>query len=164
MIPVRMNLVAQNLLDTLEKALPLLRQISTTEATAKPNPLKWSKQEILGHLIDSASNNQHKFVRTMQAETPLSFVGYAQQEWVEAQQYNRMNWVEIIALWESFNRLLAHIVQHTPLEKLENTISIDGSQAFSLGFIQADYVEHLKHHLNQILPEAGFSSAFENLY
>lgn len=161
---VKMKSVAQHLLDTLEKALPLLRQISITDASAKPIPQKWSKQEILGHLIDSASNNQHKFVRTMQAETPLSFVGYAQNDWVEVQQYNTANWLEIIALWEAYNRHLAHIIHHTPLEKLENTISIDGSKPFSLGFIQADYVEHLNHHLNQILPEAGFGSAFENLY
>lgn len=159
-----MNPVAQQLLDSLEKALPPLRQISDSDAAVKPGAEKWSKKEILGHLIDSASNNQHKFVRTMEANGHLDFVGYAQNFWVEAQAYNSANWLEIIALWESFNRHLAHIIQNTPSEKLENTLSIEGVGPFTLGFIQADYGEHLKHHLNQLLPEAGFNSAFENLY
>ncbi|MFN0216335.1 MAG: DinB family protein, partial [Saprospiraceae bacterium] len=131
---------------------------------AKPQPGKWSKKEILGHLIDSASNNQHKFVRTIQADKHLEFVGYAQNFWVEAQGYNDENWLEIIALWEYYNRHLAHIIRNTPAEQLENTISIDGSQPFTLRFIMADYGEHLRHHLNQILPEGGFTSSFENLY
>ncbi len=159
-----MDSIAQHLLETIAKALPLLQQISDVEASAKPNPVKWSKKEILGHLIDSASNNQHKFVRTMQADGHVEFVGYAQNFWVEAQGYNTANWLEIIALWEYFNRHLAHVIQNAPTEKLDNTISIDGSKPFTLGFIMADYEEHLKHHLNQILPEGGFESSFENLY
>ncbi len=159
-----MEQTAQILLETIEKALPLLQQISDAEASAKPRPEKWSKKEILGHLIDSASNNQHKFVRTMQAEAHVDFVGYAQNFWVEAQGYNGADWSAIIALWESYNRHLAHVIRNVPSGKLENTISIEGSQAFTLQFIMADYVEHLKHHLKQILPEGGFSSAFENLY
>lgn len=159
-----MDPIAQHLLATIQKALPLLRQISDVEASVKPHPDKWSKKEILGHLIDSASNNQHKFVRTMQAEAQISFVGYAQNDWVEAQQYNKADWNDLISFWENYNRHLAHIIQYTPTEKRENKISIEGSQPFTLGFIMTDYVEHLKHHLKQILPEAGFVSAFENLY
>ena len=159
-----MNATAQHLLETIEKALPLLRQISDAAASAKPRPEKWSKKEILGHLIDSASNNQHKFVRTMQADKQVEFVGYAQNFWVEAQRYNEANWSEIIALWEHFNRHLAHIIRNTPPEKLANMISIEGSESFTLRFIMEDYGEHLKHHLKQILPEGGFTSSFENLY
>ncbi len=159
-----MEHTAQHLLETVQKALPLLRQISDAEARIKPDPEKWSKQEILGHLIDSASNNQHKFVRTMQAENHLDFVGYAQNYWVEAQAYNGAKWSDIIALWEQFNRHLAHVIQNVVPEKLDNTISVEGSSPFTLGFIMADYVEHLKHHLKQILPDSGFESTFENLY
>ena len=86
-----MEKTAQHLLETIEKALPLLHQISAVEASAKTRPEKWSKKEILGHLIDSASNNQHKFVRIMQAERHVDFVGYAQNFWVAAQGYNTAN-------------------------------------------------------------------------
>lgn len=144
--------------------MPLLQKVSDAEASVKPGPAKWSKKEILGHLIDSAANNQQKFVRTMQSSEHLNFVGYAQDFWVEAQGYNTASWSDLISLWLSYNRHLAHIIQNTPTAKLTHTISIEGSQPFTLGFIMADYGEHLKHHLNQIFPEAGFNSAFENLY
>ncbi len=159
-----MNLVTQDLLDTLESALPLLRQISEAEAAMKPVPGKWSKKEILGHLIDSASNNHQKFVRTMHANSHVDFVGYAQNFWVEAQVYQASNWLSLIDLWEHFNRHLTHIIQHTNVDHLNNTISIDGSKPFTLEFLMRDYGEHLKHHLNQILPGAGFKSSFENIY
>lgn len=159
-----MNAIGAKLLETIEKALPLLRQISDQVAGIKPGPDKWSKKEILGHLIDSASNNQHKFVRTMQAEDHVDFVGYAQNFWVAPQGYERENWTDLIVLWEYFNRHLAHVIQHAPAEKLSNTISIEGSEHFTLAFIMEDYVEHLKHHLKQILPDSGFVSSFENLY
>lgn len=148
---MRMKGIAQTLLATLENALPLLRQITEAEAAIKPRPEKWSKKEILGHLIDSASNNQHKFVRTMQAEKHLDFVGYAQNFWVESQAYQQADWPAIIATWEHFNRHLAHVIAHTPMEKLDHTISIDGSQPFTLRFIMEDYVEHLMHHLKDVV-------------
>jgi galactose-1-phosphate uridylyltransferase len=159
-----MEQTAQHLLETLDKALPLLNQISAAEARIKPGSEKWSKQEILGHLIDSASNNQHKFMLTMQTDSHVEFVGYAQNFWVEAQGYESANWLSLLALWEHFNRHLAHIIQKNTTEKLENTISIDESKPFTFGFIMADYVEHLKHHLKQILPEAGFKSSFDTVY
>lgn len=159
-----MNPAAQHLRETLEMALPLLRQMTDDAASLKLRPEKWSPKEILGHLIDSASNNQHKFVRTMQAEAHTDFVGYQQNFWVEAQQYNAANWSELVDLWYRYNRHLAHVIEKAPAEKLDNTISIDGSGPYTLRFILSDYGEHLKHHLKQILPDAGFVSNFENLY
>ncbi len=112
-----MEQIAGHLLGIIEQARPLLHEISAEEASVKPGAERWSKQEILGHLIDSAGNNQQKFLRAMQAAGGHGeFVGYAQDFWVNAQHYNTAN------------------------------------------------CDHLKHHLNQILPEAGFKSSFENLY
>ena len=48
----------------------LLTQISETEFAAKPLPHKWSKKEILGHLIDSAQNNIRRFVVSQYEEKP----------------------------------------------------------------------------------------------
>ncbi|MBL7807638.1 MAG: DinB family protein [Saprospiraceae bacterium] len=149
-----MEQTAEALLLILEEVLPRLRTIQDHEAGVKSSE-KWSKKEILGHLIDSASNNQHKFVRTMQVDDHLDFVGYAQDFWVSAQQYQTASWESLIAFWEAYNRHLAHVIRQTPESALEHTISINGSQAFSLAFIMKDYVEHLKHHLKQILPNSS---------
>jgi hypothetical protein len=154
---------ADALLKVLNEVLPLLRAVSEEVAGLKPAG-KWSKKEIVGHLIDSASNNHHKFVRTMQADNHLDFVGYAQDFWVASQQYQSATWASLLTLLEAFNRHLAHVIRHTPATALSHTISINGSEPFTLSFIMEDYVEHLKHHLKQVLPEANISSVFSNVY
>ena len=39
------------------------QSIPEAQFSFKPSPKKWSKKEILGHLIDSATNNHHRFIR-----------------------------------------------------------------------------------------------------
>ena len=47
---------------------------------------------------------------------------------------------------------------------LLNTIQIEGTGPFTLAFVMSDYVEHLEHHLRQIFPDSGITSAFVNVY
>lgn len=155
-----MEAIAQSLLDIVNALEPTLRGIPEAEAVVKPSPLKWSKKEILGHLIDSACNNQQKFVRTMLADTKTAMPGYEQDGWVNSQQYNAQSWHDIVTLWAAYNRHLAHIIRHVESPKLDHSILISGNGPYTLGFMMADYVEHLKHHLLQIIPDAGFSSTF----
>ena len=121
-----MKAVADYLRQTLQEVLPALQVISEEEASIKPLPHKWSKKEILGHLIDSATNNHHKFVRTM-AQPHVNFVGYAQDFWVTEQQYNSRNWQEIITYWYAYNTHIAHVIEFANPAHLQNTISIEGS-------------------------------------
>lgn len=158
-----MNETADHLLAVLSTAEPLLRNLSPALAALKPHPEKWSPKQIIGHLIDSASNNQHKFVRTM-AAPKLDFVAYAQDFWVDAQHYQDEDWNNLIDLWLTYNRHLAHVIRHVDPSVLQHAISIQGSVPFTLQFIMADYVEHLKHHLLQIFPGGPFSSKFANVY
>jgi hypothetical protein len=158
-----MRETAENLRKTVSEVLPLLQNFSDADASDKPQPEKWSKKEILGHLIDSACNNQQKFVRTM-AEKQVDFVGYRQNFWVDSQNYNAADWNDLIIFWRFFNLHLAHIIENVKPKFLANEITIENAGTFTLEFIMKDYVEHLKHHLNQILPEADFKHEFQNIY
>lgn len=158
-----MEEVARELRKTLEFVLPFLKGLDERETSARPSPGKWTKKEIIGHLIDSACNNQQKFVRTM-AQPHFDFVGYKQNFWVEAQKYNDAKWDELIGLWQTYNLHLAHVIERVSPEVLPNTITIEGAGTFSLEFIMKDYVEHLKHHLKQALPTVALESNFENIY
>jgi hypothetical protein len=158
-----MQLSAQNLRAIVSTIAPRLQAISDEAASQRPLPGKWSKKEILGHLIDSACNNHQKFVRTM-AQTELHFVGYQQNFWVDAQQYNQADWGSLIALWQAYNQHLAHLMERAKPETLHNTIHIEGVGPFALAFVMEDYTEHLKHHLKQILPEIDMDSKFQNVY
>ena len=158
-----MHETAKELRRTLLKASPMLALIEDREASLKSSPNVWSKKEILGHLIDSAGNNQQKFVRAM-AEKRLDFVGYQQNHWVDSQKYNDRNWQDLLILWSALNLHLAHVIENVAPEVLTNEITIDDAGSFTLEFIMKDYVGHLKHHLRQILPEAGLQSDFQNIY
>ncbi len=158
-----MKTTAQSLLQTINQVLPFLQEITDEEASQKPLPNKWSKKEILGHLIDSACNNQQKFVRMM-ASKHLDFVGYAQDFWVNEQHYNDASWQQLVSFWYAYNAHIAHIIEHVNPNFLQNTITIEGSGLFTLEFIMQDYAEHLKHHLTAILPNIGLESKFQNVY
>ena len=158
-----MEQTAVELQQLIENIKPILLQISNEEATEKPNIERWSKKEILGHLLDSAANNHQKFTRTM-AQSEVEFVGYEQNTWVNSQHYQSRLWEEIVEFWSNYNLHLAHIIENVPVEYLSNTIKIDGIGPFRLDFIIPDYVEHLKHHLAQILPFADLKSKFKNVY
>ncbi len=158
-----MKNVADDLRKTLEFVIPMLKNIPDSDASFKPMPNKWSKKEILGHLIDSACNNQQKFVRTM-AESEAIFVGYEQDFWVESQKYNSADWQNLIDFWNAYNLHIADIIENISVEVLANRITIQNAGSFTLEFIMIDYAEHLKHHLNQIIPTLNLKNEFQNIY
>lgn len=160
-----MQQTANDLIHIVEEVLPRLQNLTEAAVSQRPAPGKWSKKEIIGHLADSACNNQQKFVRMLLAENGhLDFIGYQQDRWVTVQAYQSAPWPELVALWAAYNRQLAHFIRHIPADKGGSTINIDGVGPFRLDFIVPDYVQHLRHHLKAVLPEAGLESTFSNVY
>ena len=137
-----------------DAAEPRLRALAEARAVSSPLPAKWSPKQILGHLIDSAANNHQRFVR-VQAESDLSLPGYAQDFWVDTQRYNDRAWPELIELWCSYNRHLAHVIANIPEAKGDAHCRIGGGPPVTLRHIALDYVGHLQHHLRQILGAVG---------
>lgn len=119
----------------------------------RPGPLKWSIQEILGHLIDSAANNHQRFVRAQQMEM-LVFPGYEQDVWVDLQRYNTGSWTKMVELWKLLNLHLAKVIADIPEIQLSMKCKIGQSDAVTLGDLVEDYVSHLEHHLQQIEEKA----------
>lgn len=141
--------IADELTAIADKAASSMLMFADAAASVKPTPTKWSKKEILGHLMDSASNNLQRFIRAQMAET-LVFPGYEQDEWVRRQDFNAKSWNELIELWKLYNRHVAHIMHNIPETKLSMTCTIGSGNPVTLGYIIEDYVAHLKHHLKQI--------------
>jgi hypothetical protein len=132
----------------LASALPRLQAIPDSVAAQKPAANKWSKKEILGHLIDSAANNHQRFVR-LQLQPELSLPGYDQDNWVRLNRYQQSAWSEIVTLWSAYNRHLATVIESLDDAALEH-VWHSPSGDVTLEFIATDYVRHLKHHLRQI--------------
>jgi hypothetical protein len=149
----------------LAEAVPKLRAIDEKRAAKKPRPGKWSSKEILGHLVDSASNNHRRFI-VGQFKDDLVFAGYDQDKWVAAQRYQDREWEGLIDLWERYNQHLLHLVISTDPNSLTvlttrhnfNKITmrpVSPYQAVCLLDLIDDYVHHLEHHLGQIYALAG---------
>lgn len=127
-----------------------LSAISEGDASLPRVAGKWSRKQILGHLIDSAANNHHRFVRA-QIEKSLVMQSYAQNEWVDTQKYQERNWSDLVTLWTSYNQHILHLILTTPAEDLTIPCKVAGDESGSLEFLMIDYVAHLEHHVNQIL-------------
>jgi hypothetical protein len=151
----------RTLADTVDAAVPALLALPD-RATAEPvAPGKWSPREIIGHLIDSASNNHRRFV-SARWKDDLIFDGYDQDQWVDAQRYREAPWSDLVMLWSQFNRHMARVMAAVPedvrskpqarhnLDRIAwQPIPADASA--TLDYFMADYVGHLRHHLKQIL-------------
>jgi hypothetical protein len=149
--------------ETVVNATTRLRDIPAPQSRQKSSPDDWAPIEILGHLIDSAANNHQRFVRA-QFTDELVFPGYEQNEWVSAQKYADASWPDLIQLWSSYNLHLHHLAAVIPAAVLTkprathnlNQIAfrpVDQSQATTLEYFIRDYLDHLRHHLDQIFAE-----------
>src|SRR5688572_30175720 len=108
--------VADDLLNTTDKVVPQLLALSASRARAPLAPGKWSAQQVIGHLIDSAANNHQRFVRAGQDGT-LEFPPYIQDFWVNFQRYEARDWADLVAFWHAYNRHLAHVMRQIPAER-----------------------------------------------
>jgi hypothetical protein len=116
----------------------------------KPQLLKWSKKELLGHLVDSAVNNIRRLV-VGQYEQGVKII-YHQDEWVNYQNYQEAAIAEVIMLWKLLNYQISRVIENIPEEKLQNTCDTGKGkiEMHTLSFFIDDYLVHLKYHLNQI--------------
>ncbi len=140
--------VAMRLDGIVEAARVQLRAIDDETAGAMPAPGKWSKKEILGHLVDSASNNQQRLVRGQSVER-LDFPPYDQTAWVRAHGYGQRPWADLRELWLLMNKEMVEVLRRTPQAAAGNIVNL-GDKEVTLAFIAEDYVRHLVHHLEQI--------------
>jgi hypothetical protein len=125
-------------------------ELLTKNWNYKAGPNRWSKKEIIGHLIDSAQINLQRFVRSTYTENFK--VSYDQIEWVDAQHYIHADIGELLELWRLLNKQIIRVLENYPTDRLQ--VQCDtGKTSISfhtVEFLAQDYVNHLNHHLNAI--------------
>jgi len=139
---------AQRLEEILNTAPAKLLQFTEAQASARPAPGKWSKKEIIGHLLDSASNNHQRFVR-LQLEDEITLPNYEQDNWVSLQKYQALNWIDLVKFWMIYNKHLLHVLKNIDESELNNLATIEGKK-ITLQFFIDDYVAHMEHHLKAV--------------
>ena len=142
--------IAADLHAAIDAGLEVFRRVDETRTAQRPPAGGWCAREILGHLVDSACNNHRRFI-IGQGSGRLVFDGYDQDPWVARQHYAEVPFRDIVALWSSYNRHLAHVIACTPGQDLAHSgRSPGGTGEVTLGFLMEDYVTHLRHHLDQL--------------
>ena len=131
-----------------------LKQFSAEELLIRPAPGKWSKQEILGHLIDSAINNLKRFTEIQFLPQPYTVISYKQNELVMTNDYQNLSLQHLLELWQALNRQIVLVVKNIPIEKLDYPVDpqYERKELKTLSWIICDYVAHMEHHFRQIFP------------
>jgi len=143
-------------LETYIESFPIkLKQFSSEELLKRPVPGKWSKKEILGHLVDSAINNIKRFTEIQFLPQPYTVISYQQNELVIVNNYQDLPLQQLLDLWQSLNRQIVFVVKTTPTDKLNYPVDpqYESREMKTLGWIICDYVAHMEHHFRQIFRE-----------
>jgi len=161
--PSSFNRFLDDFRETIASATARLRDMPEEQSRRKNASEDWAPIEILGHLIDSAANNHQRFVLA-QFTNDLVFPGYEQNQWVNSQKYLNESWPGVIDLWSAYNLHLLHAASVIPQDVLTKTRSphtldqialnlVDKNEPTTLEYLIRDYVDHLRHHLDQIFNE-----------
>ena len=111
-------------------------------------------KQIVGHMVDSASNNTHRIIHLQYNSSPLIYPDYANlgnnDRWIAIQNYQNENWQNLVQLWKYSNLHIAHVIDNMNPEKLNNEWISALQQRVSLKAMILDYLSHFKLHLNEI--------------
>jgi hypothetical protein len=146
-----MKITVDELKNVLREMEPKIMAIGDVEFSAKPRPDKWSKKEVIGHLVDSAQNNLRRFIAAQYEDRPK--IIYEQDFWVDANAYQSASKEDVVTLWRLLNERICAILTALPASNytmLCNTSKTEPEYK-TLEWLAADYVKHMKHHMNQVI-------------
>ena len=144
----------QNVIDKFESLLienlVYFKTLKVITLEEKVSEEKWSKKEIIGHLIDSSIHNLVRFTEINYSEKPYIYRTYNQNDLIKINHYQEMDNDELIQLWYNLNNQILRVFKTVTEEALLYKIQLTDNSIVDLRFLMADYVEHLEHHINQI--------------
>lgn len=147
-----MRATVEDLLQVVERYSEKFGHISELEFLFSPSPEKWSRKEVLGHLIDSAQNNLRRFITGQYEQSPPRIL-YEQDFWVQASGYRDVPAKDLIQMWKLMNEQIARVLINMPAGNYSRQCDTghQKSNLRSLEWLAEDYVRHMKHHINQII-------------
>ncbi|MEW7290777.1 DinB family protein [Aquimarina sp. 2304DJ70-9] len=132
------------------KAEKTILGISKDALNHKISEDKWSKKEILGHLIDSAMHNLQRFTEVQFEPKPYRIRKYNQNKLVKVNCYQKSEIEVLLQLWISLNTQIIFVLKNSTLDMLSYVIELDQDNVKTLEWLIFDYIEHMQHHLKQI--------------
>jgi hypothetical protein len=145
----------QELLALVEEWTPKLQAIPLEIITGRRNGQNRTIKQIVGHLIDSASNNTHRIIHLQYQKSPVQFPNYASNgnndRWIAIQNYQDEDWNNLVQLWKYSNLHIAHVIRYVDTTKLNHQWAYSDEKLISLQDGIIDYLRHFKLHLDEIM-------------
>ncbi|MDD4993883.1 MAG: DinB family protein [Paludibacter sp.] len=142
------------MLELIEAWEPRLLALAEDVITSRRNKQNRNIKQILGHMVDSASNNTHRFVHLQYQSSPIVFPDYANlgnnDRWIAVQNYESENWVDLVRLWKYANRHIIHVINHVNPDKLDAIWVSALGEEISLNTMILGYLGHFELHLREI--------------
>lgn len=146
--------IVEGIANTLEKWEPILSNLSNQTISINRNSQGRTIKQILGHLIDSVTNNTHRIIHLQNLPSPLTFPNYASNgnndRWISIQNFQNEDWQTLIQLWKYANLHLIHVIENVDDSKLQNEWIAAPNKNISLKKMIVDYFPHLELHLSEI--------------
>ena len=131
-----------------------LSQLPADVLSERRNSQNRTIKQIVGHMIDSASNNTHRIIHLQYQASPLNFPDYANlgnnDRWIAIQHYQHENWEYLVQLWKYSNHHIVHVINNIDMDKLDNVWISALDEAISLKAMALDYLRHIELHLSEI--------------
>lgn len=157
------NTIINNIVEIINREEPILRALSEEVITTRFNHQHRSIKMLIGHLIDSASNNHQRMVRLQYAPRcghsmpntemgMLVFPDYTQDNnlWLQLQDYQHEDWDTLLSLWKYYNLHICQVIRSVYETKLQNYwLDYEGNR-ITLRDMIIGYTGHLNLHLEQI--------------
>jgi len=144
----------QELLDLIDTWVPRFSVFSENDVTTRRNNQNRNIKQIVGHMVDSASNNIHRIVHLQYQSSPFSFPCYSSfgnnDRWIAIQNYESENWLNLVQLWKYINLHIVHVINNVNENKLDSQWVSATGENVSLKDMIIDYLPHFKLHLGQI--------------
>ncbi len=144
----------QELLRLIDEWEPKLLQLPEDIITKRRNSQNRTIKQIVGHMVDSASNNTHRIIHLQYQASPLIFPDYANlgnnDRWIAIQNYQDEDWEQLIQLWKYSNIHIVHVINNVNMDKLDNEWISALNDAIPLKAMIIDYLRHIRLHLSEI--------------
>ena len=143
--------ISEQIIELIDEWYEVLENLDQQKLTQKRNSQDRTVKEIIGHLVDSASNNHQRIVR-LQYNSALKFPDYRQdnETWIKLQNYQEANWDNLLNLWKFFNYHMVHVFQNIDVETLHHTWTDFEGNVVSLEEMVTSYLFHVNLHLGEI--------------
>ena len=151
--------ITQELILLIEEWEPKLMALPDDVITERINRQHRTIKQIVGHMVDSASNNTHRIIHLQYQISPCDYPNYAthgnNDRWIAIQNYQQENWKNLVQLWKYSNLHIVHVIHNVDSSKLDNQWHYDETRLISLREGIVDYLRHFKLHLDEIIELMG---------